>query len=44
MLEYGNERASVAIELGADWRVRPSDDLFEAVRTALHPHQLALEY
>ena len=44
VLEYGNDRASVAVELGADWRVRPSEDLFEAVRAALHPQQLALEY
>ena len=44
VLEYGNTCATVAVELGAQWRVRPSDELFDAVRAVLHPQQLALEY
>ena len=44
VLEYGNAQAACAVELGAQWRVRPSDELMEAVRVTLHPQQLALEY
>jgi DNA polymerase-3 subunit alpha len=44
VLEYGNAQAACAVELGTEWRVRPSDDLLEAVRATLHPQQLGLEY
>ena len=44
VVEYGNADARCAVELGADWRVRPQDDLFAEVRRQAGAAAVAVEY
>jgi len=44
IVEYGNACARCAVELGADWRVRPQEDLIAEVRQRLHAQAVAIEY
>jgi DNA polymerase-3 subunit alpha len=44
IVEYGNDNASCAVELGEDWRVRPQEDLLTEVRHLLHAQSVAVEY
>ena len=44
VVEYGNACARCAVELGADWRVRPQEDLIAEVRQRLHAQAVAIEY
>jgi len=44
VVEYGNDCARCAVELGEQWRVRPQEDLIAEVRQRLHPQAVAIEY
>ncbi len=44
VVEYGNADARCAVELGADWRVRPQEDLIVEARSRLHAQDVAVEY
>jgi DNA polymerase-3 subunit alpha len=44
VVEYGNAAGRCAVELGADWRVRPQEDLLAEVRLRLHPQSVDVEY
>jgi len=44
VVEYGNADARCAVELGADWRVRPQDDLFAEVRRQAGAAAVVVEY
>ena len=44
VVEYGNEQGRCAVELGAQWRVRPQDDLLAEVSRRLHPLSVTVDY
>ncbi len=44
VVEYGNESACCAVELGAHWRVRPQEDLLAEARRHLHAQAVVIEY
>ena len=44
VVEYGNESARCAVELGAHWRVRPQEDLLAEARRRLHAQAVVIEY
>jgi len=44
VVEYGNASGRCAVELGADWRVRPQEDLLAEVRKRVHPQSVSVDY
>ncbi len=44
VVEFANGDARCSVELGAPWRVKPRDELFQLVQQQLHPIEVVVEY